>query len=616
MYPRFTLAASALALIAAFPSVAAENDLDPIVVTATRQPAKENQLLSDVSVISRQEIEQAAQSTLAELLGRQPGISFSSDGGPGGSQSLFIRGTNSDQALVLVDGIRLGSATLGTTALSRIPLSQIDHIEILRGPASSLYGADAIGGVIQIFTRKGGGPLSFNGELAYGTNDTTRVVAGVNGSHEEFRYSFQYTQDKTDGFSNINDSRSYAFNKDLDGFKNESYTANIGYNFNADHEISINAFASDGTNRYDGGYGASASKDYKNKLNISGTSLTLRDRFLPDWQSTLRLGQGVDNTEYLTDGVTASSVRTESNQVQWQNDINLPLGKLLAGLEQLTQKVNATQTYTTTERTIKSALVGWTASAGDNRWQINARRDDISNADTKNTGTVAYGYQFTDTLRASASAGTAYKAPSMNALYFPNTPFVGKGNPDLKPESATNAEIAMHWETATQKASATYYDNQIKDLIQWTETPPGSYFYVPQNVSKARINGLTLAYTGNFGPWKLHGSADFLDPVDESSGHQLARRAKQFGTAAVDYDAGQWAIGSEVVATGQRFSDAENTQRLGGYTLFNLYGSYRLDKEFSLFVRANNVFDKYYEQVQYYQTPGANVLAGIRYSPK
>ena len=620
MYPRRAFTTVSIALLSAIPAIATGQEAsqvsDPIVVTATRIPTRENELLSDVSVIRREEIEQAAQSTLAELLGRQPGISFSSDGGPGSTQSLFIRGTNSDQAVILVDGIRLNSATLGTTSLSRIPLSQIDHIEILRGPASSLYGADAIGGVIQIFTRQGGGPAQFNGELAYGTYDTTRAVAGVSGSHEGFRYSFQYAQDRTDGFSNVHDSRSFAYNKDLDGFKNESYTANLGYSFNADHEIGINAFASDGTNRYDGGFGASAAKDYKNKLNVSGTSITLRDRFLPAWQSTLRIGQGVDDAKYLTDGVTASSARTESNQFQWMNDIALPLGKLLAGVEQLTQKVDASQTYTATKRTINSALLGWTASVGANRWQMNVRRDDISNADAKNTGTVAYGYQFTDTLRASASAGTAYKAPSINALYFPYTPFVGQGNPNLKPETAKSAEIAMHWETASQKASATYYDNRIKDLILWTETPTGSYFYVPHNVSKARINGLTLAYTGYFGAWKLHGSADFLNPEDESTGNQLARRAKQFGTVGLDYSGGHWSVGGEIVATGQRYSDAENTQRLGGYTLFNLFGNYRLDKDFSLFVRANNVFDKYYEQVQYYQTPGANVLAGIRYQPR
>jgi vitamin B12 transporter len=596
---------------------AADTELAQVVVTATRQPTRSNELLSDVSVISREEVEQAGQSTLSELLGRQPGIEFSSNGGPGSAQSLFIRGTNAEHAVVLVDGIRLSSATLGSTSLSRIPLSQIDRIEILRGPASSLYGADAIGGVIQIFTRQGDGPAKFSGELAYGTYNTTRAVAGVGGSHEGLSYSFQYAQDNTDGFSNVGDPKSKAYNKDHDRFRNTSYTANLGYRFNADHEIGITAFSSDGTNRYDGGFSASsASKDYKSDLRVASTSLTLRDRFLPGWQSTLRIGQGVDDTEYLTNGVRSSAVRTDTNQFQWQNDITLPLGKLLAAIEQLTQKVDATQSYTSTERTIKSLLGGWTASAGANRWQINVRRDDISNTDAKTTGTLGYGYQFTDTLRASVSAGTAYKAPSINDLYYPNTAFVGRGNPNLKPESARNAEAALHWETATQQASATYYDNRIKDLIQWSESPPGSFFYVPQNVSDAHIKGLTLAYTRNFGALTLRGNADFLEARDEGTGNLLPRRARTHGLVGADYAQGAWSLGGEIFATGRRYNDTANTQLMGGYTLLNLVGNYRIDKEVSLFVRANNVFDKHYEQVQYYQTPGANMLAGIRYQPR
>jgi vitamin B12 transporter len=174
----------------------------------------------------------------------------------------------------------------------------------------------------------------------------------------------------------------------------------------------------------------------------------------------------------------------------------------------------------------------------------------------------------------------------------------------------------MHWETARQNASLTYYENRIEDLIQWTETPVGSWFYVPNNVSKARIKGWTLAYRGSVGPFKVRGSIDLQDPRDEATGNLLARRAREFGTLGADYDIGRWSLGGELVSSGERYSDTSNLQRMGGYTIANLNGTYRLDKDFSLFARINNLFDKHYELAKYYGTSGTNVLVGIRYQPK
>ena len=613
-----TAIAVAFAAIAPNGAHAADSTLDPIVVTATRQPTRANELLADVSVIEREEIEAAGQSTLTELLGRQPGIQFSSNGGPGSTSSLYVRGTNAEHIVVLVDGIRVNSATLGSTSFSRMPLSQIDHIEILRGPASALYGADAIGGVIQIFTRKGdGGGAKFNAEAGYGTYGTSQLTAGVSGSHQDLQYSLQVSQNRTNGFSNVSDRKSKAYNPDNDGFSDASYSAKLAYRFTPDHEVGLKAFSSNGKNDYDSGFSAaSARKDYRNDLTVSSYSAYSRNRFLPNWQSTLQIGQGVDDTEYKTNNVQTSAVRTIQDQYLWQNDITLPLGKALVAAEWLDQKIRATQNYTENSRTIKSLLSGWGGSLGSHRWQLNVRHDDISGTGTKNTGTAGYGYQLTDTLRAYGSWGTAYKAPSLNDLYFPNTAGVGRGNPNLKPEYAHSGEVSMLWETASQNASLTYFENQIDNLIQWTETPTGSFFYVPNNVSKAKITGWTLAYRGRVGPFNLRGSVDLQDPRDESTGNQLARRAREYGTIGAEYDIGRWSIGGELVSSGQRYSDTDNLQRMGGYTLVNLNGNYRLDKDFSLFARVNNLFDKHYELAQYYGTSGANVFVGIRYQPK
>ncbi|WP_170285855.1 TonB-dependent receptor domain-containing protein [Propionivibrio limicola] len=616
MYPRCSLAAGAIALMAAFPVMAAESEAETIVVTATRQAQRANELLADVSVISREEIEAAGQSSLPELLARQPGIEFTQSGSAGSTSSLFIRGTNSEHTLVLIDGMRVNSATLGTTALSRIPLAQVDRIEILRGPASSLYGSEAIGGVIQIFTRQGSGPAAFNLEAAYGSDATQKLSAGVSGQNEGWKYSLQAAYDDTNGFSNIRNKNNNSYNPDDDGFRDKSFSGNLAYRFNNDHEIGLNTFSSDGSNDYDGGYKASATKDYRNDIRVSSYSLYSRNRILPDWQSTVRLGRGTDDAFYYVDGVKASSVRTDQDQFSWQNDIALPLGKALLAAEWLRQDVEATQQYDKTERTIKSLLAGWGASAGNHRWQFNARHDDISQTGSKTTGSAAYGYQISDAFRAHASYGTAYKAPSMNDLYYPYMPYMGQGNPDLKPEYAHNREFALHYEAGPHAASVTYFHNRIDDLIQWEETPAGSWFYVPQNVSSARITGWSLAYKGSFGPLSLRAAIDLQDPRNTETDNLLTRRARKHANVGADYMTGAWTFGGEVVSSGERYNDVANTVRLGGYTLLNLTANYRIDRNVSLFARINNVFDKQYELVDDYGTAGVNGMVGIRYQPK
>ena len=624
MNPQRALTASALALVAVFPAFSAEkaDELAPIVVTASRQPQRMNELLSDTSVIAREEIEAAAQTSLPELLARQPGIEFTSNGGPGSNSSVFIRGTNGEHTLVLVDGMRINSATLGTTSLSRIPTSQIERIEILRGPASALYGSEAMGGVIQIFTKRGKGPTAFNAEAAYGTDNTQKLSGGVSGQSGGFRYSFQAAYEETDGFSSIRDRKNSAYNRDKDGFRDSSFSGNVSYSFNKDHEIGLNAFTSDGRNHYDSSYsgtgmGCGASCDYWNDTQVSYYSLYSRNRFLPAWQSTLRIGRGTDDSDAFADGIEDGSFRTDQDQVSWQNDISLPLGTALLAAEWVNQKAVSTPSIfdpsTKNDRTIKSFLAGWNASLGAHRWQINGRHDDISGTETKITGNAAYGYQFNDAWRAHASYGTAFRAPTFNEMYYPTS-----GNPDLNPESARNREIALFYETARHTASLTYFHNRIDDLIQWAPapTPANPWRYSPQNVASARITGWSLGYRGYFGPLSVRASVDLQDPRDLKTDKILVRRARRHASLGADYLMGAWTLGGEVVSSGKRFNDTANRDRMGGYTLFNLTANYQFDKDVVLFARINNLFNKKYELASDYATPGFNALFGIRYQPR
>jgi len=608
----------AIAITSVFsPSFA--KDAATIVVTATRQEQRANELLSDVTVITREDIEQAGpSSSLGDLLGRQPGVQVVANGGAGSNVNVLLRGTNAGHTLILLDGLRINSATLGETSLSRIPLSQVDHVEILRGPASSLYGSEAIGGVIQIFTRRGEGKPHVTAEASYGSYDTSDVNVGVSGATGAFSYSLNADTFHTRGFNSIRNPSNAAFNADKDGYRNDSVTGSAGFKVAAGHEFGASFFYSDGRNKYDGGFSpATAQTNYENGIKVSAYSAYTRNQILPQWTSTLRIGRSADDATNYEDNVDASIFKTAQNQVSWQNDISLPVGKALLAVESTKQTVSGSSVFTVSDRRLDAYLAGWSGHFGDNRLQLNVRRDKNTQFGGKTTGLAAYGYQFSPALRASISTGTAIKVPTFNDLYFPNTPFVGSGNPNLSPEFARNKEVAVHYEGGVHKASATYYHNRVSNLIQWEEQPPvGSFFYSPQNVSAAKLEGVTLSYEGLFGGYTLKTSLDFLDARDLSTDNWLVRRARAQGSLALSRTQGLWSWNTEVQAVGHRYNDVDNLQRLGGYGLLNLSGSYKFQPDWALFARLNNVFDRRYEQSTDYATAGTNVFVGVRYSPK
>lgn len=608
---RLSRTAVAVALsIVLQPAIAATNDEAAVVVTATRIPTRTDKLLSDVSVLSREEIEQAGQSSLEQLLARQPGVEYAANGSAGASSSLYIRGTESGHALVLIDGQRVGSATLGSLSWSRIPLSQIERIEILRGPASALYGSDAIGGVVQIFTRRGGDGMQFHAEAGVGSDGMRSANAGLMGGSDGWRVSLSGGSSRTAGFSNIRNPANKGFNPDRDGFRQENATANVAYAPAKGHEIGLTLFHSDGTNKYDSGMTVAAgAKDYENALIVQSYSGYLKNALTDRWSSTLRYGLTTDDSTNFSNGAISSSTRTEQNQTSWMNDLRLPMGTLLLGWEDLQQTISGTAAYTLKARTIRSWLAGWTTEYDDHRFQANLRRDDNSQFGGRNTGSLAYGYRFTPAWRASANFGTAFRAPTFNDLYYP-LDFGYVGNPNLQPESARNREFALHHKSTIGQVSATWYRNDVKNLISWSGATS------PVNVGKARIEGLTLAYAGYLAGYDVAGSVDLLDAKDASTGKRLARRASERLNLSLGRSVGAWEWRGEWQAVGARYDNNSNTTRLGGYTLVNMNGSYAMTKDWSVFGRINNLFNKRYELVADYGTPGTNLFVGLRYQPK
>ncbi|EXI82030.1 MAG: Outer membrane cobalamin translocator [Candidatus Accumulibacter appositus] len=622
-HQRTPRAGSAVALVTfcgtLFPAAgnAADQLLDPIVVTATRQATRANELTSDVSVITREEINEAGQSTLEQVLSRQAGIQYTANGGPGTNSGVMIRGASSNQSIVLIDGQRIGSATTGSAALARIPLDQIERIEILRGPASSLYGADAIGGVIQIFTRKGEGPTRLNASTGYGTYGTTDTTVGVSGGTDLVSYSLQAGYLDTGGFNAIHNKSDIYYNPDDDGYRNSNGSASFALRPAAGQEIGVNLLASDGSNQYDSNdfSAVGANKNYTNDQLLESYSIYSRNRLNQVWTSTLRLGTSTDASKGYAGNVREYTIRTDMEQASWQNDIVLPVGEALLAVEYTKQKVSGSTDYTVTERTIRSLLGGWNANIEKHRLQFNLRRDDNSQFGDETTGSASYGYQFSPDWRGHVSYGTAFRAPTFNELYFPSSAFFSGGNPDLQPEQSKNTELGANWERGNHRASLVLYNNNVSDLIEFR--PPT---YAPVNVSKAVLRGATLTYDGRFSEWRAGVAIDFLDAKNEedgpNKGNRLARRSAQQMSSYISRTLGDWDLRGEWQLVGNRYDDPANTKLLGGYGLVNLYADYRLQRDWTLFARANNIFDKYYETIDNYATAGANVFVGVRYAPK
>ena len=611
MRNRLAIAACAANCLAPAISTAAEQ-LATVVVTATRQATRVNEVIADVAVIERAAIEQAGSTTLPELLSRQPGLHIVSNGGPGKATSVFMRGTSATHTLLLVDGMPLGSVTAGSPSLNNLPLSQIERIEILRGPASSLYGSDAIGGVIQIFTRRGEGPAQANAYLGIGSQNTRETQAGVSGGVRPWSYSFTASRLTTDGFDVAADplrfrtSQGSAPNRDADGYRNTSYSGRVVHKLAEGHEIGATLLEASSRSAFDSG-GVLVDAYNNDKTRVHG--LHLRNRISDIWTSTLRWGTSEDKSESYAP--TRSLFATTQRQMTWQNDLRLPVGKLLLALENLEQSVDSTTSYAVRNRSVRSLVAGYQGSMAAHSWQVALRRDNNSQFGSRSTGSFAYGYRLAPEWQARIASSTAFKAPSFNQLYFPAfAPFPAFGNPDLKPEEARNLEAGINWERGGQSASLTAFDNRISNLIA------SSAAGTAVNIGKARITGTSLAYGLAQGLWRGDAGLDLMRPVDETNGNRLQRRPAGMAKLSLSYAPGGWRTGGEVTAVGRRYDTTTQTRAMGGYAVANLFAAWEMDKGWTLEGRINNLFDRVYENAWGFAVPDRQIFVGLRYAPR
>ncbi|MFM9835999.1 MAG: TonB-dependent receptor domain-containing protein [Methylophilaceae bacterium] len=590
---------------------AAENiELDDLVVTAARVPQPRESVIADITVIDREEIERAGQSSLIELLQSQPGIQVSSNGGAGQTTSVFLRGTNPGQVVVLIDGMRISSATAGTTAFENIPVAQIDRIEILRGPTTSLYGQDAIGGVIQIFTKRSEGSPQLSASAGYGSYNTKIAAVGLNGRLRDTSFSVNISSVDTDGFSAYK-TQNPQFSDD-DAYRNFAFSGALKQQLAQGHDIGIQLYQSKGSSQFDSRSNTTDFSDYVKLLQFS-FALVSHNQFTSNWLSTLRLGESYDDYKSFQE-FGDSRFKTKQRQYAWQNDVTLPLGTLTVLFDRLEQRLKSSTQFDKTSRDTDGIMLGYLVNVGNHSLQTNVRDDHSGQFGSHATGGLAYGYNLNENWRVTGSYGTAFKAPTFNDLYYPSTPgFPPASNPNLKPEESKSFEASLRYEDKTSSASITGFHNKIKNLIQLDSN------FTPFNSSNALIKGVTLAGAHQIDHWQVKGNIDIQSPKDEATGHLLARRAEHFANLNIAYEWNDWRFGTEITASGKRFDNSDNVKKLSGYALVNFTTDYKINQEWKLQARANNILDKDYALAYdgnfAYQTPGANVFFSIIFSP-
>ena len=596
-------AAAALCCAAFSHPVAAQAAVETVVVTAARSPQALSRVLADVSVLERDAIARSGATCAVDLLASLPGVEFARNGGPAGITSVFVRGAEARHTAVFIDGMRVDDQGTGGARWEMLPIDEIERVEVLRGPAAAIYGSDAIAGVVQLFTRRGGGKTQAGAGLTVGNQGLAIGRASVSGEAAGLDYSLSASHGRSSGFN----ARAIASaNPDSDGWRRSGLQARLGKRFSPEHRIDLAVLASNLWGRYDG---FDKTADDVATQTLRTVNLSWQGRWSAVHDSTAQIGESRNTYESQP-----SYYRTETTlrNLSWQQGLRIGPHYLTALVERKEDALlNPATAFAATlqgKRHQDALALGWQGDFGVHALQAHLRHDRDSEFGGQPTGSLAWGWQFAPAWRVTASAATAFRAPTLYQR------FSEYGLATLTPEKARNVELGLRWADGTTAFSATAWRNRVRNLIGFGD--PGlcvNSFGCYENVGRVRYEGVTFTGRGILAGVGLQGSIDWHDPRNLDTDTLLARRARVMGKLAADTSWAGWAVGLEWQASGARYDNAANTQRMGGYGLVNLRASRPIAPGWLLEARVDNLGNQDYQLARTYPTGGRLLQLGLRW---
>ena len=612
--------ASRLALaIAVLPGLSLASEpyvAEPLVITSGRMPEPQAQATAATTVFERDDIERLQVSSVAELLQRVPGLSVVRTGGTGSQTGVFLRGTSTAQTLVLVDGQRIAAASSGTSSLEFLAPEQIERIEVVRGARSALYGSDAIGGVIQIFTRKGDDQgLAPYVRLAAGSDSTYQRSLGLSGGDERTRFHLGAALDETAGIDATRDG--FGANGDDDAYRNRSLSLSLSHRVTDDLQVGLSALDQRGQVEYDDVFtGLLPTTDFQ----LSSISGFINGQLNEHWSSRLELGYSKDQRDTGDDSPAAPyysffTYTTYRDSVNWVNTLTLTDNQqMLVGVDWYEDRLHSSTTFAEDSRWNRAAFVQHRYSGDKFSTELGLRHDDNQQFGSENTWNAALTVPLSRSNDLILSYSEGFRAPTFNDLYDQ-----WYGNPDLQAERSRSYEL--QWRSRysdTGSLQASVYRTEIEDAIVLDEN------FIPQNVQTARINGFEAAVQQELFGWQGNLALALIDPRDRDSGHTLQRRAKRTLTLDIDRRFGDVSIGAGWRALSGRYDDAENQIRMSGYGLLSLRAAWQATQELGLSLKLDNLLDRDYAEATYstpngrfgYNSAGRTALLAVTWTPQ
>lgn len=596
--------------------------LPDVLISANRQVEARNDSSAANTVFTREDIDRLQPDSVTDLLRRVPGVQVSQTGGRGSLPGVHIRGTQSAQSLVLVDGQRIGSSTSGDSNLQHINIEQVERVEVLRGSRSVIYGSDAIGGVIQIFTRRGGEQgLQPRLHMGFGSNQTWERSLGLSGGDERTRFNLGASLDETAGINRTHES--YPSDGDHDEYRNKSLSLSVSHALGDDIEIGANVLDNRGKSEFDnpfGRYDDQTKQSYQQQpfsdFDVSSVSSYVDARINDRWKTRVDVGHS-ENREKTLDKLSDERTvfNTYRDSVTWQNDLTLnERNSLMLGGDWYEDRINSSTAYDEDSRWNRAAFIQHRFQADSFATELGLRHDDNQQFGSQNTWSGTFTLPLNPDNEVLLTYSEGFRAPTFNDLYYP-----GFSNPDLKPETSKSYELQWRSQlTENSRLETSLYRTDLEDAIIFGSNSR------PENVASARINGFEAALKQELFDWQSNLGVAIIDPRDRDTGHTLARRARRTLSWDLDRQFDRLGLGANWQAVSSSYDDLNNQQPLGGYALLGLRSSWELNRETRLELKIDNLLDKGYSRALYsfqgsqfgYREEGRAWMFGVTWTPE